>query len=173
MNEPDPRVQQLRAVSELGLRALARPEFSVLADHAVELVAGALQVQIVTLAELQADGDLLVRAGYGLAPGAAGSVRIPGGGRSLAGYTLEQDQPVISADLANERRFALRASFAQETAKSASSVTVGASNDPWGVLIVATTHTRDFSYDDIAFLQGVANVLQASTDLEQAASSTR
>ena len=108
MSDPGPRVHQLKAVSELGLQALARPEFSVLAGRAVELVAEALQVQIVTVDELQADGDLLVRAAHGLEPAVVGSGRIPGGGDSLAGYTLKHAHPVISADLLNERRFALQ-----------------------------------------------------------------
>ncbi len=52
MGKSETRVQQLKAVSELGLQALARPDFSVLADHAVELITDALQVQIATVDEL-------------------------------------------------------------------------------------------------------------------------
>jgi PAS domain S-box-containing protein len=167
MSELEPRVQQLKAVSELGLQALARPEFSALADQAAELIAKALQVQIVTVQELQADGDLLVRAAHGLRPGVVGSARIAGGGGSLAGYTLKHAHPVISADLANERRFAMRETLGRSDARSAISVTVGSSDDPWGVLIAATTTTRDFSYDDAAFMQGVANVLDAAIRLER------
>jgi PAS domain S-box-containing protein len=167
MSELDPRVQQLKAVSELGLQALARPEFSVLADQAVGVITEALQVQIVTVDELQADGDLLVRAARGLGPVVAHGERIAGGAKSLAGYTLRSGRPVISADLPNEDRFSLRASFVRTRAKSGVSVTVGSSDEPWGVLIAASTSAREFSNNDVAFLQGIANVLQAAIRLER------
>jgi PAS domain S-box-containing protein len=167
MGELDPRVEQLKAVSELGLQALSRPDFATLAKSAVKLIAQALRVQMVTVDELQVDGDLLVRAAHGLGSLVAEGDRIPGGVRSLAGFTLRSGQPVISADLANEERFVIRANLMQTGAKSGICVTVGSQDDPWGVLIAATTSFREFSYDDVAFLQGAANVLEAAIELER------
>jgi PAS domain S-box-containing protein len=173
MSELETRAKQLKAVSELGLEALARPEFAVLADRAVQLVSQALRVEIVTVDELQGDGDLVVRATVGLGPVVAESERVPGGQGSLAGHTLLAGHPVITADLPKERGSALRASFLKAGAKSAISVAVGSFEHPWGVLIAVTTSAREFSHDDVAFMQGVSNVLRAAIRIEQTETSRR
>jgi PAS domain S-box-containing protein len=173
MSEVDSRIRQLKAVSDLGLQALTRPEFFVLADQAAELIAKALAVQIVTIDELQVDGNLLVRAARGLGPVVAEGERIAGGDRSLAGYTLRSGQPVISSDLLNEDRFALRASFVRTGTKSGVSVAVGSPDDPWGVLIAATTSVREFSHDDVAFVQAIASVLEAAIRIEKTDTSSQ
>jgi PAS domain S-box-containing protein len=99
--------------------------------------------------------------------------RVPAGEGSLAGHTLLAGHPVITADLPGERGLALRASFLKAGAKSAISVAVGASEQPWGVLIAATTSSREFSHDDVAFMQGVSNVLGSAIRFEQAETSLR
>ena len=50
---------------------------------------------------------------------------------------------------------------------------VGSSDDPWGVLVAATTSLRQFSYDDAAFLQSVANVLDAAIRVERTETASR
>jgi PAS domain S-box-containing protein len=167
MSELETRVQQLNAISQLGVEALAGPEFSLLADRAVELITGALQVEIATVEELRGGADLLVRAARGLGPLVAEREPTAGGAASLAGYTLRSGRPVISADLLNEDRFQIRASFVRTGARSAISVAVRSSTDPWGAVIAATTNAREFSYDDVAFLQGVANVLEWAIRFER------
>jgi PAS domain S-box-containing protein len=173
MSELESRVDQLKAISELGLQALSRTEFSVLAEQAVKLVTQALQVQIATVDELQADGDLIVRAGCGLGPVVGQGEQPATVEPSLAGYTLRSAHTVISTDLANEQRFVLPESFVQAGAQSCIGITVGPSLDPWGVLIAATTSPREFSCDDAAFLQSVANVLDTVIRLERTEASAK
>src|SRR5580700_998004 len=145
MSEQEARAQQLKAVSDLGVQALARPEFAVLADRAVELITEALQVQIAVVDELQADGDLVVQAVRGVGSVVAAGARIEGGARSLAGYTMTSGGPVISPDMPNDDRFSLTASFVQTGVTSGVSVPIGSSAEPWGVVIAATTSVREFS----------------------------
>jgi GAF domain-containing protein len=42
------------------------------------------------------------------------------------------------------------------------SVAIGTPTRPWGVLVVATVNVRNFTDDDVVFLQALSNVLGAA-----------
>jgi diguanylate cyclase (GGDEF)-like protein/PAS domain S-box-containing protein len=167
------RARQMQAVADLGLEALADPAFPVLIGRAVGVVARELDVEVVAIDELLADGQLLVRAAVGLEEGAAGHYMAKGGDDSQAGYTLLAGEPVIADDLRQEVRFTPAPALMRAGARSSISVAIGPRERSWGVLVVAATRTRRFSDDDIVFLQSMANVLGAAAQRVEAENALR
>ena len=153
------RERQLQAVAELGFDALGTPAFATLIDRAVQDVARALAVEIVAVEELQADGNLAVHAAVGVSESALGLQPAGAGEGSQAGYTVQAGEPVITDDLLTEARFRPATVLTRNGARSSLSVAVGSLQQPWGVLLAASTRERRFSEDDVGFLQGIANVL--------------
>ena len=166
------RERQLQAVAELGFEAIGAPAFGVLLERAVESVARALEVEIVVLEELLADGDLLVHAAVGVVEDPLGRQPAGAGEGSQAGYTLRAGSPVITDDLLTETRFQPAAVLTRSAARSSLSVAVG-SRERRGVLLAASTRERRFSEDDVGFLQGVANVLAIARERGESQSRLR
>ena len=157
-----------KALAALSLRALMRIPPSDLIDEAVGIVSRTLDMEIVAVDELLDDGDLRVRSAVGLGDRPIGVVRGSAGKGSQAGYTLLSAQPVISADLAAERRFTPAAALMAHGARSSASVVIGTPERPWGVLIAASTRPRSFTEDDIVFFDGIAHVLGIAWQREAA-----
>lgn len=157
------RERQQAAVAHLGLAALGTERLQSLLDEAVALVTENLGTEFAKLLQLlPGENTLLLRAGVGWRDGLVGHVLVPGGRGSHAGLTLQSNAPVIVSDLANDRRFLKPALLSEHGVVSGLSVIVGRTERPWGVLGAHTTAQRDFSADDINFLQAVANVVAAA-----------
>ncbi|MGO9902728.1 MAG: PAS domain S-box protein [Solirubrobacteraceae bacterium] len=162
------RAAEQKALAELGLRALTRAPPADLIDQAVRAVSDALNVEIVAVDELLADGDVLLRSAVGLGDRPVGVVMDSAGKGSQAGYTLLSAQPVISVDLRAERRFTPAAVLMAHGAHSSVSVAIGTPERPWGVLIAASSRRCNFTEDDIVFLDGIAHVLGIAWQREAA-----
>jgi PAS domain S-box-containing protein len=156
------RARQQAAVAELGRRALAELEFSVVLEAAVESLASTLDVQFVKVLELPPDGGpLRLRAGLGWRDGLVGHLTVGSGVDSQAGFTLASEVPVVVEDLARETRFTAPPLLRQHGVVSGMSVIIGAGDRPWGVLGAHSPCRRRFSADDVNFLQATANVVAA------------
>src|SRR5205823_3129652 len=170
--ELEARARQQAAVADLGQRALARTDLSMLLDEAVALVARTLAVDYCALLELVSDGTALrFRAGVGWPNELKAREVVPTGPQSQAGYTLATGVPVIDEDFRTERRFQADAMLREHGAISGISVIVRAQEHPYGTLSVHTTQPRRFSTDDVHFLEAVAHVLAtaiARTHAEEA-----
>lgn len=163
------RVAQQAAVTQLGQMALADADLSALMETASTLVADQLQVAYSQILELlPEEKSLLLRAGVGWQPGLVGQQRIALGAESQAGMTLLGDQPVIVEDLRTETRFQGTALLRDHRIISGLSVSIQGQNTPFGVLAAYTTEQRQFTSDDIHFLQAVAQVLATAIDRHQA-----
>jgi PAS domain S-box-containing protein len=84
---------------------------------------------------------------------------------SQAGYALISNLPVVSPHLRSEARFKPSSLLLEEGIVSSATVIVGSSNQPFGTLGAHTRRQRNFTQDDLHFLQAIANVL--ATALEQ------
>lgn len=159
-NRLETRERQQAAVSELGIAALGGTEVQVLCDRAVRSVARHLEVPLVKALELQPDGkNLLLRSGVGWQRGLVGSALIDAGPESQAGFTLHRSGPVIVENLATEKRFTGPVLLPEHGVVCGLSVIVGPVGSPWGVLGAHSTSPRDFTRDDVNFLQAIANTL--------------
>ena len=166
------RSRQQAAVAALGEAALASRDLDALLHEAAVQTAHVLDVEMAKVLELRPDEEAFVlRAGVGWKKGRVGSARVAAGAESQAGYTLQSKHPVIVEDLADEARFSAPSLLRDHGASSGMSVVIASGNRPWGVLGIHSRRPRQFSPDDAAFLQSIANVIAAAvdrTDVERA-----
>ncbi|MCK4514369.1 MAG: PAS domain S-box protein, partial [Spirochaetaceae bacterium] len=151
-------------LSEIGRMALTTSSRQELLDEAVTRVAASLDVKLCKVLELQPDGDeVLVVAGIGWRDGCVGSATVEAKGASQAGYTLLTRDPVVVADLATDTRFSGPDLLNDHGVVSGVSTIIGDPDNPFGILAVHTKDRREFSYDEINFVQSVANILAEAT----------
>lgn len=156
------------AVAKLSQLALGGADLNELMDEAVTLVAQCLDVEYVGILELLPDSNnLLLRAGVGWKEGVVGQATIDAGTRSQAGYTLLSNEPVIVKDLRTETRFKAEC-LIQHGVISGISVIIPRKDRPFGVLGAYTSQRRDFTEDDVVFLQAVANVISMAVERKHA-----
>jgi PAS domain S-box-containing protein len=164
------RLRQQAIVAELGQYALATPDLQVIMEKAVNLLADSLDVEYTKVLELLPDGKALrLRAGVGWKEGVVvGSATVGADTNSQAGYTLLSAGPVIVEDLRREARFTGPPLLRDHGVVSGMSVIIGGGEQPWGVLGAHTSRRRDFTKDDIQFLQAVANIIAHGIQRERA-----
>lgn len=168
------RVNQQAVVAELGQRVLAGVELSELMNEAVEKVGEVLEVDYCQIMELLPDVDQLeLRAGYGWEAELIGQMRMSADAQYQTGYTLLSSEPVIVEDLQTEKRFEGSALLKEHGVVSGMSVLIDGQAWPFGVLGAHTVKRREFTQDDINFLQSVANVLAQAIERRRAEEALR
>ena len=159
------RSAQQAAVAELGREALNGRDLDQLLQRSCELVAEHLAVSLVSVMRWQ-PGRACFRlvAGLGWAPDRMGVATVPAGPRSQAGYAFRSGGPVLSRELALEHRFQSEVLVSRYRVRSSVAVAVpsGSEEEPYGVLAAHSQKLREFSQDDLNFLQGVAHLLGAA-----------
>lgn len=154
------QARQQTAAAQFGQRALSEVGLPALTNEALNLVKHTLDVEFCELLELQPDGKtLLLRDGIGWKEGSVGSATVKAGSRSQAGHTLQSGEPVITADLARQEHFTPPALLTENGVVSGVTVIVHSKDQPYGVLGAYTRHRRDFSREEVVFLQTIANTL--------------
>jgi PAS domain S-box-containing protein len=159
------RLRQQAAVANLSHMALFGGDDQALMDQATKLITQTLGVEMSKVLELLPGGtDMLLRAGVGWKPGQIGNTHVGAGRESQSGYTLSSDRPVISDDLSVEKRFKIPDLLIENQIMSSITVIIKGdqSGGSYGVLGACSTRPREFSQDDVNFLQSVANVLAAA-----------
>jgi GAF domain-containing protein len=168
------RARQQEIVARLGQQALAGIELTELFDRAVTNVAQTLEVEYCKILELLPEGDeLILRAGTGWEPGHVGYSTVSASVETQAGHTLLSDEPIIIEDWLTETRFKRSRMLQDHEVRSGLSVVIAGETKPFGVLSADTSRKRQFTQDDIYFLQAVANVLAAAIERKQAELSQR
>ena len=158
------RIRQQEVVAELGEHALRPVDARTLSNEAVQYVSETLETQLVMILELQPGGEqLLMRAGVGWRSGTVGRATVSAGAASPAGYTLLSNEPVIVTDLLQETRFSAPPLLRDHGVRSGISAIIAGHSKPFGVISANTTSLRQFTVDDVNFLQSVANVLASAT----------
>jgi len=152
------RTQQ-RAVADLGLLAVRERSLDVLLQEAADLVRRGLDADFSKVLDLEPDGQLFVRAGSGWPEGVVGQLELPAGGDSAAAHALRTRQPVISVNVPEEIRFNPEPVFLELGVRSAVNVVIEGADRPFGILEVDGREPREWTNDDVSFLQTVANIL--------------
>jgi PAS domain S-box-containing protein len=160
------RAERQAAVAELGRRALAELGTQALMEEAARAVRGALSVDYTSVLELRLGGEsLLLRAGTGWHDGHVGTT-VVSVTDTHAGQTLEHGGPVIVADLAASGYAGSTVLRAHGVVSGVSAVVEGRTG-PCGLMGAYTTTAREFTEDDVTFVQTVANVLGAAITRER------
>ena len=159
------QIRQQTAVAELGRYALQGPDLAAIFDKAANLITGALEVSFSTVAELLPGEDrLLIRAARGWQQPVVGQTVVSG--RTLApdGKWLDRE-PMVIPDLHQER---WRASVARGVADagpvSGVSVVIQSAGQPFGALSALSSIVRDFTPQDVTFMQTIADLLSTLID---------
>jgi two-component sensor histidine kinase len=154
------RIRQQEILAELGVSALQGASFDTLLADTARLTAEGLRTEFCKVLEyIPADNELLVRAGVGWHPGVVGIARVGADLASPAGFALRTGKPVISNHLGNEERFRTPEILRQHGIHRAMNVILQGDGRPFGVLEVDSRSEDEFIENDLAFLQGTANLL--------------
>jgi two-component system, LuxR family, sensor kinase FixL len=150
-------------VAAIGSLALLSGDLPKLLDEVTQKLAETLHVDLVQLLQLEGDGQsMLLRAGVGWKPGLVGSARASAGPDSPAGLTLLANEPVVSADLTTEKRFALPRMLSEHGVVSGMTVAIEGQPRPFGVLGVFSKQRREYVDDEVNLLRAIANILAAA-----------
>src|SRR5580704_10888823 len=154
------RVRQQEILAELGVGALQGPGFDQLLADTARLTAEGLRTEFCKVLEyIPTENRLLVREGVGWEPGVVGVVSIGADLASPAGFALKTGRPVISNHLENEERFRTPEILVRHGIHRAMNVILQGDGRPFGVLEVDSRSDDEFMEQDLAFLQGAANIL--------------
>ena len=154
------RLRQQEILAELGVVSLQRTPFRELLDRTVQFAAEGLQAELCKILEyIPEDNRMLMRAGMGWNPGLIDVASVGADLESPAGYALATGKPVISNHLENEERFRTPELLKVHGVRRAINVILQGDGAPFGVLEVDSRSEGEFGENDIAFLQGAANIL--------------
>jgi diguanylate cyclase (GGDEF)-like protein len=161
-SEATSRIQarQQREVASFGQLALGGADTDALQAEAVRMLTRTLQVGAAAVLRAEPAGEeFLIVAGDGLPDEAIGHARVPTGDGSQSGYTLATGSPTVVADWRGEERFSQVPILAELGSRSGITVLIKAKGSAYGVLGVQHDELREFSPEDVSFLQAVANIL--------------
>jgi diguanylate cyclase (GGDEF)-like protein len=165
--------EQQKAVADLGQLALEGADVDELCAEAVKLVRTRLDVDFSAVLKYLPDEDaFVIKAEDGMRPGEVGA-RIPAGMGSQAGYTLATGEAVVVADWRREDRFEQSRILHETGAISGATTLVRAKGESFGVLGAQSTTQRDFSAEEVSFIQSIANVLANAIERHAAEQQTR
>jgi diguanylate cyclase (GGDEF)-like protein len=154
------QARQQEEVARFGQLALAGASIEELLETAVGMLERVLRTDLAAvLRVIPQEEELLIAAAAGLPPEIVGVGRVPGGMGSQAGYTLATGAPVIVGDWAEERRFGQSGVLADLGMVSGVTTMIRAKGQPYGVLGVQTAERRDFTSQNVSFLQAISNVI--------------
>jgi PAS domain S-box-containing protein len=172
--EIERQAHQKSAIAHLGQQALAKTDLSALFQEAVEQIATILDLEYCKVLKLlENEEELRLEAGVGWRSGLVGVATVSADCNSQAGYTLLSDQPVIVPDLCTETRFSGPPLLQEHNVISGMSVVIHDTEGIWGVLGAHTTQRRNFSQEEVNFLQGMANLLGIAIAQQQTETALR
>jgi PAS domain S-box-containing protein len=158
---------QQSVVASLSQHALIGGDPQKLLEEATRLVRQTLRIDYATVTELRPDRETLIgRAGAGWEPGAVRAMIAEAGARSHAGYALLLNAPVVVTDFRSERR--LQSAIAEQWGlRSGVTIVIHGRDRPYGVLSAHHRQERQYSHDEVNFLQSVANILGLAIEQSQ------
>ena len=166
--EVDYRLAQQRILAKFGMDALRSRDIDTLLDRAVELCAAGMNAGFCKYLDApDEEGRMLVRAGLGWEPGLVGTADLGADLASPAGYAFKIGEPVISNHLDEEERFRTPDLMAEHGIKRAINVLVEADGKRYGVIEVDSVKEGKFDEDDLAFMQGFANLIGVAIERQE------
>jgi two-component system cell cycle sensor histidine kinase/response regulator CckA len=162
------RARQQAAVASLGHRALSIGSMTDLLDDVVQVVAKTLDLPYSSVLERRSDGESLVyRAFVGWTNVVIGSTTVALNESTQAGYTYLRNQPALVTDLEHDTRFSGSAVLRDYNVRSGITVLVPGPGRSYGVLEAHDSRQRDFTQDDIHFMQAIAHVLGTALERQR------
>ncbi|MBA3597023.1 MAG: PAS domain S-box protein [Methylibium sp.] len=158
--ESQTRARLHASLTRLTQEALAGVPLARLRASAVAASAQALEVELALLLEwLPEPGAWRLVAGSGLKSSTVGDLVFDLDERALARRSLASTEPLAVRDRRCDGRIADCRVLAEHGAIGGLSLAIPGELEPWGVLCAWANRERDFSVDEVNFLQGVAKLL--------------
>jgi len=154
------RTEQQAAVAVLGQYALNEIRLGAVLETASVLVMRTLAVDRCEILELDESGPWLVPRAASGQGGCDGRVSVEG---TQEGYTLRCELPVVVSDLGKDHGFPLTKARKTGIVSSVTTAIAGAER-PWGVLSADTVARKNFTTEDMNFLQAIAHVLASTVE---------
>lgn len=163
------RLRQQRILAEFGMAALRSRDISAMLQQATELAARGMATRFCKfLSAPDRHRRMRVEAGIGWRPGVVGTASLGADSESPAGFAYASGEPVISNHLDAEERFRTPELMAEHGIRRAINVLVEAEGERYGVLEVDSASDGMFDADDLAFMQGFANLIGVAIERQQA-----
>ena len=168
------RLDQQRILAEFGGIALKGRDLDPMLHQASVMVARGTRTRFAKFLDYSHGRDkLFVRAGVGWKPGVVGHTEMGADLGSPAGFALKTGEPVISNHLAEESRFRTPQFMADHGIRRAINVLVEVDGEAFGVLEVDSPDEGSFERDDLAFMQGFANLIGVAIERQRAEAQLR
>jgi len=162
------QADQQAAVVQLGMAALRGQDVNALVTDALDLVREVLQVDRTAILRGDAEGTRFTLEFHSPADRPVDPVTVTPGDRTLSGETVLAGEPIVSPDLPSDDRFDRVVAAGDMEVKSAMTVLIPGPKAPFGVLGSYHSQRRDFSADEIRFVQSVANVVGIAVERRRA-----
>jgi PAS domain S-box-containing protein len=161
-HHPALRAKQQTIVNQLSQRALLSDDLPKFLQEACADIARTLSVDFCHVLELIPEKQqMLFNAGMGWDEAIMrSSLDLEPNSQFL--YVLSHIQPISIIELSKETRFQIAPIFVEHKIVSGMSVVISGRVRAFGLLEVYSTERRNFTQDDLHFLQGVAHVLAAA-----------
>ena len=115
------QARQQAAVAALGRFALEEQDLEAMMDRVARTVAETLGLELCAVFEVTPRGSALrLVAGVGWPEGQVRRALVPAGPETQIGYTMSEQRPVVTTDVAEEERFKLPVALADAGARPAS-----------------------------------------------------
>ena len=159
------RAKEQEAVAEFGRSALAGTDLPDLLLEAADKVTRVLNVKSSAICRVDLGSDKMVFAAvHGWSQDLAGkSLNFHENG-SLAGLVAGSEEPVIVNDINKNSSFRVSELLEAENVRSMAGARIVSRDGLYGVLGAFDTSPREFSKDDINFLQSISNVIAEAVD---------
>lgn len=163
------RLRQQRILAEFGMVALRSRDIGALLQRATELCAQGMSSSHCKFLDAPDAGDRMkLVAGVGWEPGMVGHATLGADTASPAGFAFKTGEAVISNHLEQEERFRTPELMAEHSIRRAINVLVDADGKRYGVLEVDSPNDGKFDEDDLAFMQGFANLIGVAIERQHA-----
>lgn len=168
------RMRQQAAVAELGQLAAANISLPTLEHISVTLVTSTLEVDFCELLELTADQQILkLRAGLGWPQQRDQLLPLSLSENDYLRCVLNRQDAIVLKELWQETQFAKAQTLLNYGVSSGVLVPLMGQQHPIGALNVYTGCPRNFSQDEVYFLQAIANILATAMQQLQAEETMR
>ena len=159
-------LKRQKILSDFGDFVLDHDDLDQILNEGCRLVSQALGADLAKVLEIDRTNDTaLVRAGIGWNDGIVGQERISLSERSSEAFAIEQGEPVITNDIAQETRFRFPDFLTAHGVIALVNVPIFLpGRQAWGVLQVDACEPRQFEQEDIEFLNTYAMVLGPVVD---------
>ena len=162
------RLRQQEVMAAYGRFALQTHDVDALLQEATQHCSVGLKTKLAkVMVYLPDEGQFLLRAGVGWKPGVVGHARAGADAESPAGYAFQTGAPVISNHLTSESRFRTPAILAEHDVRRDINVIIQGNREPFGVLEVDSPDDGRFTEADIAFMEGMANMLGLAIERQE------